>query len=111
MSALTFRATDGKNELPVAHSDAPNGAALPVIDTFSRVSAAVTKTDSVPSPAVALGHKLIVICTVAGNVKVGFMDGSTLTFPVVVGYNQFSFRFAQVFSTLTTATATYFGAF
>lgn len=45
-------------------------------------------------------------CTVAGNVTVKFVDGSTLTFPVVVGWTIFPFEVVGVSS--ATATATYY---
>lgn len=108
MSATHYRSDDNLSGVPVGHGNNPGAGPLPVTDTVSK-SAAITPTDSVPNPAVALSHRLAVVCTVAGNVKVGFMDGSTFTFPVIVGLNLMPFRVAQVFVTGTTATATYAG--
>lgn len=53
------------------------------------------------------GRYFLIICTVAGNVKVGFVDGTTLVFPVGVGLTILPWRVKQVFSTGTSATATY----
>lgn len=108
MTTTHFRGDDGQNAMPVANANAPYGRPLPTTQNYS-ISAAITPTNTVPSPAIALGHALAVICTVAGNVKVGFMDGSTLTVPVAVGLTILPFRIAQVFTTGTTATATYAG--
>ncbi len=49
-----------------------------------------------------------VICTVAGNVTMQFADSSTLTLPVVSGWQTFPFAVTQVLSSDTTATATYY---
>lgn len=103
-----YRSDDGKSDTSVGHSNSPASGPMPVTTTASK-SAAIATTDSVPNPAVALAHQLAVICTVAGNVKVGFMDGSTLVFPVAIGLTLLPFRVAQVFTTGTTATATYAG--
>lgn len=69
-----------------------------------RGAAAITPHDVNVVPA---GRALAVICTVAGNVKVQFKNGSTFTFPVAVGMTCFPWRVVQVFVTGTTATATY----
>lgn len=53
------------------------------------------------------GRYLAIVCTVAGNVKVGFLDGTTLVIPVLVGLTILPWKVRQVFSTSTTATATY----
>jgi hypothetical protein len=72
---------------------------------FLRSAVAITASDTA---VVAPGISFLVICTVAGNVKVGMADGSTLTIPVAVGLTQLPWSVAQVFVTGTTATATYF---
>lgn len=48
-----------------------------------------------------------VLCTVAGNVSVTMVGGSTFTFPVVTGMTIFPLSVIQIKSTGTTATATY----
>lgn len=53
------------------------------------------------------GTSFAVICTGAGNVKVKFAGGTTGTYPVAVGLTVFPWAIARVFSTGTTATATY----
>jgi hypothetical protein len=53
------------------------------------------------------GRSLVINCTVAGNVKVGFADGSTLTIAVAIGTLILPWAVAQVFVAGTTATATY----
>lgn len=67
-------------------------------------AAAITASDTV---AVAAGRQLLINCTVAGNVKVKFSDGSTLTIPVTVGMTILPWAVILVFVTGTTATATY----
>jgi hypothetical protein len=54
-----------------------------------------------------VGRYFVIICTVAGNVKVGFLDGTTLVIPVAIGLTILPWKVAQVFSTSTTATASY----
>lgn len=104
-----FRTDDGNSSQPVSNANCANGGGpLPVQTCFS-TSIVITPTNTVPSPAVPLSSTLAVVCTVAGNVKVGFMDGSVLSFPVVVGLTLLPFRIAQVFVTGTTATAVYTG--
>ena len=66
--------------------------------------AAITPSDSVTTTA---GRGIGIVCTVAGNVKIGFADASTFTFPVVVGLTVLPHAANQVFVTGTTATATY----
>jgi len=56
---------------------------------------------------VAAGRQFSVFCTVAGNVKVTFAGGGTLTFPVATGFTLFNWSVTQVFVTGTTATAVY----
>lgn len=58
--------------------------------------------------AVTAGRQLLINCTVAGNVKVKFSDGSVLVIPVQVGLTILPWAVVQVFVTLTTATATYY---
>ena len=47
-------------------------------------------------------------CTAAGNVEFQFLDGSTLTLPIYVGWQTFPFACTQIVTSGTTATATYF---
>lgn len=49
---------------------------------------------------------LLAVCTVAGNISATFLDGSTLTFPAVVGLNNFPFAVTLV--SASTATCTYY---
>ena len=69
-------------------------------------SLAVTPSNSA---TVVAGRKFAIVCTVAGNVKVGFTGGGTFTFPVPISTIPLIFDWAvnQVFVTGTTATATY----
>jgi len=53
------------------------------------------------------GRSIAVNCTSAGNVSVTFPDGSTLVFPVAVGFETFPFAVKMINSAGTTATATY----
>lgn len=53
------------------------------------------------------GRQFAIMCTVAGNLKVGFLDGTTITIPVVAGLTLLPWAVKQVFATNTTATATY----
>ena len=53
------------------------------------------------------GRQFAIICTAAGNVKVKFSGGSTLTIPVQAGLTLLPWQVIQVFLTGTTATATY----
>ena len=73
---------------------------------FAPIKGAVPITPS-NSVLVKAGKKFAVFCTVAGNVKVTFSDGSTFTFPVAVGYSLFDWSITQVWVTGTTATAVY----
>ena len=54
-----------------------------------------------------VGRSLFINCTVAGNVKMLFFDGSTLTFPVSAGPTILPFAVTEIVSSGTTATATY----
>lgn len=65
---------------------------------------AITPSDTVQ---VAAKRQFQIVCTVAGNVKIMFSDGSTNTIPVSVGLSIFTWAVIQVFVTSTTATATY----
>jgi hypothetical protein len=49
-----------------------------------------------------------VLATVAGNVEFQFPDASTITLPVYAGWQTFPFACAQIVSSGTTATATYY---
>jgi hypothetical protein len=49
-----------------------------------------------------------VLCTIAGNVQFQFSDGSTITLPVVPGWQTFPFASTQIVPTGTTATATFY---
>jgi hypothetical protein len=53
------------------------------------------------------GRSFVINCTVAGNVKVGFADGSTLTIAVPIGTLILPWAVTQVFVAGTSATATY----
>lgn len=68
-------------------------------------AAALTPTDT--PITTGGGRELAVVCTVAGNVKVGLPDGTTFTFPVAVGLTRLPLKVCFVFVTGTTATATY----
>ena len=74
------------------------------IDAAAQSATAITPSDTVP---VTPGTSFVINCTVAGNVKVGFPDASTLTIAVAVGTLILPWAVAQVFVTGTTATATY----
>lgn len=67
-------------------------------------AAAITPSDTV---LVTAGRGFRIVCTVAGNVKVKYADGSTDTFPVEVGLTRLPDAVIQVFVTGTTATASY----
>jgi hypothetical protein len=54
----------------------------------------------------APGRQIAIVCTVIGNVKLRFTDGSTLTFPVAVGFLTLPWQVSQVFTTGTTFTGT-----
>lgn len=75
--------------------------------TMSKVSGAITPSDTVDGQA---GRTFVVVCTVAGNVKVGLSGGAgthTLTIPVAVGLTTLPWEVSRVYVTGTTATATY----
>jgi hypothetical protein len=80
------------------------GVVVPVVSAPAQGAVAVAARDTVK---VASGNTFIINCTVAGNVKVGFADGSTLTIAVPVGTTMLPWSVTQVFVTGTTATATY----
>lgn len=79
-------------------------ADLALSEASISAAATVAASDTV---AVTAGRQFAILCTVAGNVKVGFSGGGTLTFPVSVGLTLLPWRVVQVFVTGTTATATY----
>lgn len=84
---------------------APRESVLQAVFTpAAQGAAAVAASDTVKVPP---GSSFIINCTVAGNVKVGFADGSTLTIAVPVGTTMLGWAVAQVWVTGTTATATY----
>lgn len=66
-------------------------------------AAAIAKSDTV---LVAAGRQFLISCTVAGNLKVTFSDGSLLTFAIPVGLSVLSWAVTQVWVTGTTATVT-----
>lgn len=80
------------------------GVVVPVVNVAAQGAAAVAASNTV---TVAPGSQFIINCTVAGNVKIGFADGTTLTIAVPVGTTILPWAVAQVFVTGTTATATY----
>lgn len=64
----------------------------------------ITTSDTVVNvPAQALA----VMCTVAGNIKVQLLNAATITVPVAVGLVILPLAAVSVFTTGTTATATY----
>lgn len=65
---------------------------------------AITPSNTV---TVAPGREFVIFCGTAGNVKVGFADGSTLTFAIPTGTTILNWAVNQVFVTGTTAVATY----
>lgn len=67
-------------------------------------SAVLTASDTVLSQIPC--RAVLISCTVAGLVKVGLPDGSTLTFEVAVGTQILELQAMQFFVTGTTATAT-----
>lgn len=78
-------------------------AALAELQSITGATA-ITASDSV---TVTAGRSFVANCTVAGNVKVGFSGGSTLTIVVAIGTLILPWAVVQVFVTGTTATATY----
>ena len=66
---------------------------------------AITQSDINPTTA---ARELAIVCTSAGNVKIGFGDGSVITIPVGVGLTRLPWAVTQIYLTGTTATATYF---
>lgn len=87
-------------------SDGILDALTDIVTADSPISAAtaLTPSDSTTSTA---GRQLAIICTTAGNVKVGFAAGSSLTIPVSVGLTLLPWQVTRVYVTGTTATATY----
>lgn len=72
-------------------------------------AAAISTSDTVK---VQQCRAILINCTVVGNVKVGFPDGSTLTVTIPsVGIYEFNWAVNQVYATLTTATATYYALY
>ena len=57
--------------------------------------------------AQAAQRAVLIVCTVAGNVQLSFVDNSTITFPVAVGPTCFPGEFTTVVGAGTTATATF----
>lgn len=89
--------------LAMAGGSASGG--IPAGASQSPISGATTITAS-DTVLVAAGRQFLVSCTVAGNLKVKFSDGSTLTFAIPVGLSVLSWAVTQVFVTGTTATVT-----
>lgn len=79
-------------------------AALAAAEVAISGVAAIAPDDIV---TVAPGRQIAINCTVAGDVKLGFADGSTLIIPVSVGLTVLSWAIMQVFVTGTSATASY----
>lgn len=77
---------------------------LPTQEFPATSAAAVSASDTV---AVAAGRSFVINCTVAGNVKVKFADGTALTIAVAVGTLILPWAVILVFVTGTTATATF----
>jgi len=67
---------------------------------------ALTKSDD-DDDNVAPGTALVCVCTVAGNVKVEFANGTFGTYPLATGLTILPFQVVRVFTTGTTATATF----
>lgn len=65
---------------------------------------AIAASDTVK---VDYGRQIAIKCTVAGNVKLGLYDNTTITIPVNVGLSVLPWIVTQVWVTGTTATATY----
>lgn len=78
---------------------------LPTQEGAMTSAAALSQSDTVAS---AVGRQLVIFATVAGNVKVSMADGTTATFAVPVGTTILPWAVIRVWSTGTTATATYF---
>jgi hypothetical protein len=72
--------------------------------SITSASAALTASNSA---TFTVGRYLAIVCTVAGNVKIGFTGGSSITIPVVVGLTLLPWAVNQIYVTGTTATATY----
>lgn len=68
-------------------------------------AAAITPSNTVKVEA---ARQLAIVCTVAGNVKIGLYDTTTITIPLNVGLTVLPWAVTQIFVTGTTATATYF---
>jgi hypothetical protein len=77
---------------------------LPTQEYPITTATALSASDTVTGTA---GRYLVINCTVAGNVKIGFAGGSTITIAVAVGTLILPWAANQVFVTGTTATATY----
>ena len=75
-----------------------------------RGAKALTKSD-LDAGDTAPGAGLICICSGAGNVKFKTVDGSTPTYPIAVGLTILPFQVVRVFTTGTTATATFENGF
>ena len=72
-----------------------------VLETPAQGVVSVLSVGSVVAP----GRKLAVVATVAGNITIKFIDGSTITVPVAVGYTEFKYAVIEI--TASTATATF----
>lgn len=81
-----------------------SGGSLYIKEPSITGATAITASDTVTFTA---GRMVAINCTVAGNSKFGFADGTTITVPVAVGLTIFPWAVNQVFVTGTTATATY----
>jgi spore coat protein U-like protein len=86
-----------------AQVQAPSGPINPGAPIQGNAGA-VTPSDTI---TFAAQRAIGAVCTVAGNVKFGWSDGSTWTVPLNAGLNQLSWAVNQVFATGTTATCTY----
>jgi hypothetical protein len=92
---------DAMNNRPFAQTGDQASGAASVTDVHRGVVAFVADA------AVVHGRRLAVKCTVAGNVNVTLLDGSTETVPVLVGLTLLPLAVVKVNSATTTATATY----
>ena len=98
--------TAAPNTGQLAKDDIRNSQLGAISGSLSPIKSALTITASDTVP-VATGRQFAVFCTGAGNVKVTFVGGGTLTFPVATGYTVFNWSVTQVWVTGTTATAVY----
>jgi ethanolamine utilization microcompartment shell protein EutS len=87
------------------HVTKPKDSTLEAV--FMNPASGSTDVAASNTVTVTPGVTFIINCTIAGTVKVGFPDGSTLTITVAVGTLILPWAVNQVFVTGTSATATY----